>query len=126
MRRAGRNSQFRTSTAPAGQVRGNVDTGLAIRSCLAAMVAIIGSTAFWILTAWPDGSSLPVMAAVVCSFFAGLDNPVGGQLGFAKWSGIAVLVSGFYVFAIMPMVQDYESLVLVLAPLFILAGLGCL
>jgi uncharacterized membrane protein YccC len=100
----------------------HVDTGLALRSALAAMVAISLGSAFWIATAWPEGSSLPVMAAVVCSFFAGADNPVPPQLGFAKWSGVAVILGGGYVFAIMPLAHEFETLILVLAPVFVIAG----
>jgi uncharacterized membrane protein YccC len=100
----------------------HVDTGLALRSALAAIVAIGLGSAFWIATAWPDGSSLPVMAAVVCCFFAGADNPVPPQLGFAKWSLVAVIIGGGYVFAIMPLAHEFETLILVLAPVFLLAG----
>jgi uncharacterized membrane protein YccC len=100
----------------------HVDTGLALRSAAAAMLAIGLGSAFWIATAWPDGSSLPVMAAVVCSFFAGADNPVRPQLGFAKWSLVAVLVGGGYVFAILPLAHEFETLILVLAPVFLIAG----
>lgn len=101
----------------------HVDMGMALRSALAAVLAIGLSSAFWIATAWPDGSSLPVMAAVVCSFFAPADNPVRPQLGFAKWSSVAVIVGGAYVFAIMPMAHEFETLILLLAPVFLLAGL---
>ncbi len=101
----------------------HADRGLALRSAAAAVLAMLAGSAFWIATAWPDGSSLPVMAAVVCSFFSAIDNPVGPQLGFVKWTVVAVLLSGAYVFALLPMAHEYETLVLLLMPALVLAGL---
>lgn len=108
--------------ARGGQAR-HVDLGLALRSAAAAVLAMTTASAFWIASGWSDGGFLPVMAAVVCSFFAAIDNPVAPQLAFAKWSLVSVFVSAIYVFAIMPMVQDYETLMLVLMPVLLLAGL---
>jgi uncharacterized membrane protein YccC len=101
----------------------HVDRGLALRSALAAFAAIVAGSAFWILTAWPEGSSLPVMAAVACSFFAPFDNPVGPQMAFAKWASLAVVVSGAYLFAVLPLAHEYETLMLLLAPVFLVSGL---
>ena len=101
----------------------HVDMGLAVRSSLAAVLAMLLGSAFWIATAWPDGASVPEIAGVMCCFFAGLDNPVGPQLSFGKWAAVSVAVSAAYVFAILPLVTQYETLILVLAPVFIVAGL---
>jgi len=101
----------------------HADSGLALRSAGAAVLAMILGAAFWIATAWPEGSSLPVMAAVVCSFFASIDSPVRPQLSFAAWTLVAVMVSAGYVFALLPLAHDYETLVLLLAPVLIGAGL---
>ncbi len=100
----------------------HVDRGLALRSSAAAVLAMLIGCFAWIATAWPEGSSLPVMAAVVCSFFASIDNPVGPQLAFAKWTLVALLISAAYIFAILPLAQEYETLVLLLAPVLLAAG----
>jgi uncharacterized membrane protein YccC len=101
----------------------HADIGLALRSAVAAVLAMLLGSWFWIATAWPEGSSLPVMAAVVCSFFSSLDSPVRPQLAFAWWSLVAVLVSAGYVFALLPLAHDYETVVLLLAPVLLGAGL---
>jgi len=101
----------------------HTDLGLALRSAIAAVLAILLGATFWIATAWPEGSSVPVMAAVSCSFFSSLDNPVRPQLGFATWTLAAIIVSGGYVFALLPLAHDYETLVLLLAPMLLGAGL---
>lgn len=101
----------------------HVDIGVILWSSCAATLAIGVGAAFWIISGWPEGSSLPVMAAVACSFFASLDNPVPLQLSFVKWSVVSVLLSGGYVFAVLPMVHDYVTLIMVLAPPLILSGL---
>ncbi len=100
----------------------HADLGLALRSAVAAVLAMVLGAGFWIATAWPEGSSLPVMA-VVCSFFSSIDSPVRPQLAFAKWTLVAVLVSAGYVFALLPLAHDYETLVLLLAPVLLGAGL---
>ena len=106
-----------------GAAARHVDTGMAVRSSLAALLAMLAGSVFWIATAWPDGASVPEIAGVMCCLFAGLDNPVGPQLGFGKWCAVAIAVSAAYVFAILPLVSQYEALVMVLAPVFIVAGL---
>jgi uncharacterized membrane protein YccC len=106
-----------------GSFARHVDLGVILWSSAAASLAIAVAAAFWIISGWPEGSSLPVMAAVACSFFAALDNPVPPQLSFARWSAVSVLVAGGYVFAVLPMVHDYVTLMLVLAPPLLIAGL---
>jgi uncharacterized membrane protein YccC len=101
----------------------HTDVGLALRSAAAAVLAVLAASAFWITTAWPDGSSLPVLAAVGCSFFAMLDNPVRPQLDFAKWCLLSLVVSAVYAYAILPLAQEFETLVLLLLPVMLVAGL---
>lgn len=101
----------------------HADFGLALRSAAAAVLAMLVGAGFWIMTAWPEGSSLPVMAAVVCSFFSSIDSPVRPQLAFAKWTFVAVVVSAGYVFALLPLAHNFEMLLLLLAPVLLAAGL---
>jgi uncharacterized membrane protein YccC len=101
----------------------HVDRGLALASALAAVAAMGAGAWFWIASGWPDGASLMVGIAVACSFFATLDNPVRPQLAFAKWSLVAVLLSAVYGYAILPLAQEYETLVLLIMPVLLLAGL---
>jgi uncharacterized membrane protein YccC len=111
---------FRTD-ATAVEAR-HVDHGMAFLSASAAFVAVLIGCAFWITAAWPEGASLPTMAAVACSIFATQDDPVPGIMQFVRWCGAALLIFAIYVLAILPSVQEFEMLSLVLLPVFLIFG----
>ncbi|MDN5001557.1 FUSC family protein [Bradyrhizobium sp. GCM10027634] len=99
------------------------DRGLALWSAAGAATAILICCAFWIGTGWPDGASAPMMAAVVCSFFAAQDEPARFIRSFGLWSLIAIVVVAIYLFAIVPAISHIEVLIVALAPTFLLYGL---
>jgi uncharacterized membrane protein YccC len=99
------------------------DAGLALLSALAAVLAICLCCAFWILTAWPSGAAAAMMAAVFCCFFATMDDPVPAIKGFMKFTILSVPLSAIYVLVLLPVVQDFGMLVVVLAPMFLVLGL---
>lgn len=105
-----------------GGARLHLDTGMALLSGLAALLAILVCCAFWILTGWPMGSAAAMMAAIFCCFFAAMDDPVPAINGFLKWTLWSMPISAVYVLVLLPLVQDFLTLVLVCAPLFLLAG----
>jgi uncharacterized membrane protein YccC len=98
------------------------DHGMAFRSALAAVVTILLCCAFWIFTAWPSGAAAPMMAGVLCCFFATQDDPVPAIRMFLKWTVISMPVAAFYILFVLPAVHSYEMLVLVLAPVFLIGG----
>jgi uncharacterized membrane protein YccC len=98
------------------------DTGLALLSSFAAVLAICLACTFWIATAWPSGAAAPMMAAVFCSFFAAMDDPVPGISGFLKFTLVSTPISALYVLVLLPLVHDFGMLVLVCAPVFLLLG----
>ncbi|MBB3225149.1 FUSC family protein [Pseudoduganella umbonata] len=98
------------------------DHGMALRSALAAAIAILACCAFWILTGWPAGAAAPMLAGVACCFFATMDDPVPAITGFVKYTLWSVPVSAFYILVVLPAVHSYEMLVLTLAPVFLLLG----
>jgi hypothetical protein len=55
------------------------DHGMALRSALAAVAAILVCCAFWIGTAWPSGAAAPMMAGVFCCFFCDAGRPGPGD-----------------------------------------------
>jgi uncharacterized membrane protein YccC len=59
--------------------------GLAFRSALAAVIGVFGSCMVWIYTSWPEGGVMAMICAVVCSFFATLDDPAPRRQ--AGWCG---------------------------------------
>lgn len=100
----------------------HLDHGMAFLSALAAVLAICLCGAFWILTEWPVGSAATMMAAIFCSFFATMDNPVPAIRGFLKYLLWSLPLSVFYVLVMLPNVQDFGMLVAVCAPVFLVLG----
>lgn len=100
----------------------HIDLGMAALSGAAAVVAILVCCTFWVLTGWPMGGAAAMMAAIFCCFFAGMDDPVPAINGFLKWTVLSMPVSALYVLVLLPLVQDIWTLVIVCAPVFLLAG----
>ena len=98
------------------------DHGMAFRSALAAVAAILVCCAFWIATAWPSGAAAPMMAGVFCCFFATQDDPVPAIRMFLKFTLLSMPVAALYILCVLPAVHSYEMLVLVIAPVFLVAG----
>ena len=98
------------------QLRLSNDPGLALMSGLSASVAILLVTAFWILTGWPDGASAAVMTGVFCCLFAAMDNPVPMILAFGASITGAIPLAGLYLFGVLPQVDGFWALSLVLLP----------
>lgn len=105
---------------PAAQHR---DHGMALRSALAAVLSILLCCAFWIATAWPAGAAAPMMAGVFCCFFATQDDPVPAIKMFIQYTVLSMPVSAFYIIWVLPAVHSYATLVLAIAPVFLLVGL---
>jgi len=112
----------RRRTASFGNRVLHKDTGLALLSSLAAVLAICLCSAFWIVTAWPSGSAAAMMAAVFCSFFATMDDPVPAINNFMRFTLWSAPVSALYVLVLLPLVHDFGMLVLVCAPAFLVLG----
>jgi uncharacterized membrane protein YccC len=89
-----------------------------IRSALA--VAI--TSAFWFATAWPHGPIAVIVAAVVCSLLASIEQPDKISMALAA----TVLVAAVPVFAtqfyLMPLAVDFPSMAVALAPLMLTCG----
>lgn len=98
------------------------DLGMALLSSLAAFIAIGLCCAFWIQIGWADGATAAMMAAVFCSFFAVMDDPVPAINNFLKYTFWSAPISAFYILVLLPAVQDFGMLVLVCAPLFLVLG----
>ena len=98
------------------------DRGMALLSAFAAVVAVLACCAFWILSGWPDGFAAPMMAAVLCCFFAGQDDPAPFIQGFLKYTIYSIPAALLYLLAILPAVHGFETLVLACAPVFLVLG----
>jgi uncharacterized membrane protein YccC len=98
------------------------DHGLAALSGFAAFVAILACCAFWIATAWPEGSVAPLSAAIFASFFAAQDDPAPSILKFMLSTLVSFPIAAFYIFAVLPAIDGFPMLVAVLAPAFLILG----
>ncbi len=98
------------------------DRGMALLSAFAAVSAVLACCAFWILSGWPAGAAAPMMAAVLCCFFAGQDDPTPFIQGFLTYTVYSIPVAALYLLAILPAVHGFESLVLACAPTFLVLG----
>lgn len=98
------------------------DHVVALRAAAATSLTVLAGCAFWIVTAWPDGATAIVSAAIICALFGHLDTPVRtARRAFEGTIGAAV-AAGVYAFAILPQVTEFATLCLVLVPGFFLLG----
>jgi uncharacterized membrane protein YccC len=91
---------------------------MGIRSALAVGVA----SAFWIVTAWPSGTIAVVVAAVMCSLFGGLEQPVKISVALIATLLIAFIPVYATVYGLLPMATDFISMSVALAPLLLACG----
>ena len=108
-------------TAQARSIR-HRDHGVALLSAVTVFLVVLLTCAIWIATGWPDGSGAPMMASVGCCFFAAQDDPAPSILTFANSAIIGAVVSGLYLFGVLPHATNFEMLALALAPALILCG----
>lgn len=98
------------------------DHGLALLSALAAAIATLLVCGFWIATGWPAGAGAAVMVAVACSFFAAQDDPAPAIVLMIRNAAIVIVADALYVFAILPRVETFLELMLVLLPAGLIIG----
>ncbi|MDB5747657.1 MAG: fusaric acid resistance protein [Massilia sp.] len=100
----------------------HLDRGMALVSALAAIIATLAGCAFWILSGWPAGAAVPMMAAIMSCFFATQDDPAPFIKAFLKWTVYSVPLSAFYLLAVIPAIHSFEMFVLACAPFLLPLG----
>jgi uncharacterized membrane protein YccC len=99
------------SDAPEAMITG-------VRSALAVLI----SSAFWFVTAWPTGSVAVMVAGVASSLVSGMKQQVKVSFAFA----LALIVTAIPIFVttfhLIPAATDFLSLAVALAPLLIALG----
>jgi uncharacterized membrane protein YccC len=98
------------------------DHGMSLLSAFAAFIATLLTSLFWIGTSWPAGGLAATIAAVACSFFAALDDPAPALTRMLRDLLVASVVVGLYLFFILPRVETFTALCLVLAPATLIIG----
>jgi uncharacterized membrane protein YccC len=89
-----------------------------VRSALAVGI----TSAFWFATAWPNGPVAVIVAAVLCSLLAALEQPDKISIAAAATVLIAALPVFATEFYLMPLAVDFPSLAVALAPLLLTCG----
>ncbi|HEY9359183.1 MAG TPA: FUSC family protein, partial [Xanthobacteraceae bacterium] len=98
------------------------DHGLALWAGVATALSVLTCCAFWILTGWADGASAALFAALIGSFFAGMDDPLPAFRNFGGVILAVIAINGIYTFGVLPRITTLEVLIAALAPTFLLFG----
>lgn len=117
---------LRTTRAPARTAPNRAlhrDRGMALLSAAAAGVAISVVCLFWIGTAWSNGATAAMMAAIFSCFFASQDNPVPGIMQFLTYTVYSIPLSALYLLGIMPAIHSFEMLALAMLPTAFVLGI---
>ena len=87
-----------------------------------AVLAIAITSAFWFVTAWPNGPTAVVVAAVVCTLFATMQRP--DKIALACIATVLVAAAPVFVtqFHLMPLAVDFPSMAVAIAPLLLISG----
>ena len=99
------------------------DHGLALLSAFAAAGATLVACLFWVEGSWSEGAVAAQFAAIGCSLAATFDDPA--KLIRSAIIGILVALpfAALYEFAILPRIDGFASLALVLSPAILLFSL---
>jgi len=98
------------------------DPELALLSGLAATITIMIVCLVWIGSGWDDGKWSAMTAAITCSLFAAMDDPVPAIRSFGVYLVVSMVVAGLYIFVVMPSIGSFPMLALALTPM--LFGIG--
>lgn len=96
--------------------------GTAVRATLGLVVGLLALGTFWLAAGWQDGGTAMAMVAALGGLTASQPDPLRAIGKFAEATVIAILLVFVYQFAILPGVQDFFSLALVLAPTLLVVG----
>ncbi|MCW1383572.1 FUSC family protein [Novosphingobium sp. KCTC 2891] len=115
------------SPLPAGELgRGiklHADPGMALLSGASAALSIGLCCIIWIATGWADGATAAAMIGIFCCLFAALDNPVPAILRFGAAIIAGIPLAAVYLFAILPAIDGFVPLALVLSVPLLVIGL---
>jgi len=101
----------------------HIDKGLLLLSSFTAFFATFACCLFWLASSWENNTAAPMMAAVLCSFFAGADTPVTPMKLFLKGVIGSITISVLYIVLFIPQAINFESLIICLAPGLLILGL---
>ncbi|MCH4244066.1 FUSC family protein [Acinetobacter gerneri] len=101
-----------------------VDQKLALLSSFTVFCTIMVTCLLWIFCGWDSAaSSMPMMAAISCSLFATFDSALPPLKMFINATVVSILIVLFYAVMVLPSINSYEMLLLVIVPLFMALAL---
>ena len=112
-----------SSNEPAPAFHPYRDFTLAAVGSLVTIVAVLITSAFWILSAWPNGETAVIFAGIVCAVMGARDNPVAASTRYLKMALIGSVIAALYLFIVLPPLSTFPALVVALAPFYITCGL---
>jgi uncharacterized membrane protein YccC len=86
-------------------------------------IAVIAASAFWIFSGWSNGPTAVTFTAIMCAIMGGRDNPGEASVAFLRMSLVGAVLAACYLFVILPPLTGFASLVMALAPLYLVCGL---
>lgn len=86
-------------------------------------ITVLAASAFWIVTAWPNGTMAVTFAGIMCAIMGGRDDPASAAIVFLKMLIVSTVFAGFYLFLVLPPLTTFPALVVALAPFFLVCGL---
>jgi len=98
------------------------DHGMQLFSAASACTVTFLACLIWIFSGWSDGAGAVIMCAVTSCFFAAQDEPAPAQRGFFYANTMSLVIGLLLLFLILPAAQEFETLVLALAPIFLILG----
>lgn len=107
----------RTAIAP------HRDRGMAIWSIASALLAGGAASLVWYFTGWPLGSGMAQIALMMCLFLGQADD-LRPMLRSMLWVlCLAIVMDSFYMYVVMPRIQDFWMVALALAPALLFLGI---
>ena len=92
-------------------------------TALSVGVLVLLVSLLWYLSGWKHGATGVFIATVASCFFASQDNPAPFIKSFLVATLMSIVAAAVYLFALMPNVQDFGSLAILLAaPLLVLGA----
>ncbi|MFI8221859.1 FUSC family protein [Pseudomonas sp. NPDC085632] len=102
----------------------HLDFTLASMNAVRAFTALLVAGLIWIETAWDGARGGMILVGILCSLMATFPRPLIAAQSYARGLGLALVVSAFYQFMLVPAVSDFELLALLLAPLLYVIAIG--
>ena len=93
------------------------DQALALLSAVSATGATLVTCALWIWNSWPEGYVAAQFAAICCSLFSTFDRPANVISKAVVAIIVSLPIAAIYEFAILPGIDGFISLALVLLPI---------